>query len=238
MIYKKYFILGVVYLMWGWYMVLPNDGVKVVFCDVGQGDAAIVVSGNFEMLIDTGPVKGNVEKCLDANMPLGDKTLEIVLLSHWDSDHTGALDNLKKYYQINRIFGLGDVFEGDVIEGKGFVFEVLFPNIGLQERVNDSIVGILRYDDKNILFTGDIDELVENSILDNVKLPIDVVKVSHHGSVTGNSVKWLQKINANQAIISVGKNNYGHPSSEVLNRVLGVGTSIYRTDENGSLVVN
>ena len=81
-------------------MVIPNNKVKVVFCNVGQGDSALVISGNFEMLIDTGSAKGNVEKCLDENLPLGDKKLEVVLLSHLDSDHSGALENLKKYDYI------------------------------------------------------------------------------------------------------------------------------------------
>lgn len=234
---KKYFVLGLIYLAWGWLTVIPDNKVKVVFCNVGQGDAALVTSGYFQMLIDTGPVKGNVEKCLDENLPLGDKQLEIVLLSHMDSDHSGALENLKKIYAIKKIVGLGDLFEGDVVVGQDFEFEVLFPSVRLEPRENDSVVGILKYDGKNILFTGDIDELVENSIIDSVNTKIDVVKLSHHGSKTGNSEEWLRKINANYAIVSVGKNSYGHPSREVLGRVLGVGTSLFRTDENGSLVM-
>jgi len=98
-------------------------------------------------------------------------------------------------------------------------------------------VGILNFDNKNILFTGDIDELVENSIIYSIDVPIDVVKLSHHGSKTGNSEEWLRRINANFAIVSVGKNSYGHPSGEVLGRVLGLGTSIFRTDVNGSLLI-
>lgn len=224
-------------MAWGWLMVIPNNRTKVIFCNVGQGDSALVISGNFEMLIDTGPVKGNVEKCLDENLPLGDKTLEIVMLSHFDSDHTGALENLKKLYKIKKIVGLNDLKNGDVIVGNNFRFEVIYPDFGLEERINDSIVGILSYEGKNILFTGDIDELVEKSIVDRIKVPIDVVKLSHHGSKTGNSEEWLQKINAKFAVVSVGKNNYGHPAPEVLGRVLGVGTSVLRTDENGSMVV-
>lgn len=218
-------------------MVIPNNKVKVIFCNVGQGDGALITSGYFQMLIDTGSVKGNIEKCLDENMPLGDKKLEVVLLSHEDIDHSGGLDKLIKYYKIDKIVRLGDVYFGDVIVGNNFEFDVLFPDFGLQERKNDSIVGILKYADKNILFTGDIDEVVENSIVDRVDVPIDVVKLSHHGSATGNSEDWLAKINANYAVVSVGKNNYGHPKAEVLGRVLGVGTSIVRTDENGNILI-
>ncbi len=223
--------------MWGWIVVIPSNKVKVIFCNVGQGDAALVTSGYFQMLIDTGPVAGGIEKCLDQNLPLGDKKLEIVMLSHLDNDHSGALEKLKKYYQIKKIVGLGDLFKGDVVKGNNFEFEVIFPLVGLVPRDNDSVVGILKFANKSILFTGDIDELVENSIIYSINEPIDVVKLSHHGSKTGNSQAWLQRINANFAVVSVGKNNYGHPSSEVLGRVLGVGTSVLRTDVNGSLVI-
>ena len=235
--YKKFFILGLIYLAWGWFMIIPNNKVKIIFCNVGQGDAALVTSGYFQMLIDTGPVKGNIEKCLDENLPLGDKKLEIVLLSHNDSDHSGALENLKKYYQIDKILRLGDLYNGDVVTGNNFKFEVLFPDVGLAERSNDSVVGVLMFNDKNILFTGDIDELVENSIINRINVPIDVVKLSHHGSKTGNSEQWLEKINAKFAVVSVGKNSYGHPSAEVLGRVLEIGTSVLRTDLNGSLII-
>jgi competence protein ComEC len=235
--YKKFFILGLIYLGWGWLMVIPDNKVKVIFCNVGQGDGALITSDYFQMLIDTGSTKGGIEKCLDENMPLGDKKLEMILLSHGDSDHSGALENLKKYYKIDKIMGLGELFYGDVIVGRNWTFTVLFPDVGLEPRENDSVVGILSYDSKNILFTGDIDQLVEDSIINRITEPIDVVKLSHHGSATGNGVEWLQKINANYAIVSVGKNNYGHPKAEVLGRVLGIGTSVLRTDENGSLVV-
>jgi len=235
--YKKFFVLGLIYLAWGWWMVVPNNKVKVIFCNVGQGDAALVTSGYFQMLIDTGSLKGNVEKCLDDNLPLGDKKLEVVLLSHNDADHAGALPNLKKYYQVGKIVGLGDLFESDVVVGQNFKFEVVYPMVGLELRDNDSIVGILSFDNKRVLFTGDIDELVEKSIIDILNGPIDVVKLAHHGSKTGNSEEWLAKINAKFAVVSVGKNSYGHPSAEVIGRVLGVGTSVIRTDENGSVVV-
>lgn len=235
--YKVYFLLGLIYLFWGWMMVIPSKKVKVIFCNVTQGDATLITSGYFQMLIDTGPVKGNVEKCLDENLPLGDKKIETILLSHNDSDHAGALENLKKYYKIDKIFGLKDLVKGDEIVGNNFNFRVIYPEVGLMERTNDSVVGILNFDNKNILFTGDIDELVENSIIYSIDVPIDVVKLSHHGSKTGSSEEWLRHINANFAIVSVGKNNYGHPSGEVLGRVLGLGTSIFRTDVNGSLLI-
>lgn len=218
-------------------MIIPDNKVKVIFCNVSQGDGAIITSGYFQMLVDVGPLKGNIEKCLDENLPLGDKKIEILLLSHNDSDHMGALENLKKYYKFEKIFGVNDLVKGDEIIGNNFKFRVIYPEAGLLERTNDSVVGILNFLNNNILFTGDIDELVENSIIDSIDVSIDVVKLSHHGSKTGNSENWLRKINANYAIVSVGKNNYGHPSGEVMGRVLGLGITLLRTDVNGSLLI-
>ncbi|MFA7300697.1 MAG: MBL fold metallo-hydrolase [Candidatus Shapirobacteria bacterium] len=235
--YKKYWLLGIIYLAMGWYLAIPDSRVKVIFCNVGQGDATLISFAYTQMLIDTGPKNGNIEKCLDENLPLGDKKIEMILLSHMDSDHSGALEKLKKSYNIDKIVGLGDLYYGDKIIGKNFDFSVIYPDVGLLDRDNDSIVGVLNYNNKNILFTGDIDQLVEKSIIDRVSVPINILKLSHHGSNTANSEEWLKKINADFAIVSVGKNNYGHPNADVLKRVLGVGTSIVRTDKNGNLAV-
>ena len=100
----KRLILGLLYLGWGWWLAIPNDKLKVVFCNVGQGDAALVSKGYFQLLLDTGPAKGGVEKCLGQEMPLGDKKIEVVIISHEDSDHSGALASLEKSYKVEKFY--------------------------------------------------------------------------------------------------------------------------------------
>lgn len=68
-------------------------------------------------------------------------------------------------------------------------------------------------------------------------LASDVYKVAHHGSTGANSELFLLAVNPAYAVISCGENNdYGHPHSEVLNRLRLMGTKVYRTDEQGTIV--
>ena len=62
-----------------------------------------------------------------------------------------------------------------------------------------------------------------------------ILKVGHHGSKTSSSKEFINEINPEYSIISVGKNNrYGHPNKKVLDNLKD--SKIYRTDEDGSLM--
>jgi len=86
------------------------------------------------------------------------------------------------------------------------------------------------------LFIGDAGVEVEEDLIDKYNLKnIDVLKVGHHGSKTSSSKDFIDKINPEYSIISVGKNNrYGHPNKEVLDNLNE--SKIYRTDEDGSIM--
>ena len=86
------------------------------------------------------------------------------------------------------------------------------------------------------MFMGDASTNTEKEILDKYNLPdIDVLKVGHHGSKTSSSREFINEVNPNYSIISVGKNNrYGHPNKEVLDNLKN--SKIYRTDQDGSVM--
>ena len=86
------------------------------------------------------------------------------------------------------------------------------------------------------MFMGDASTTTEKEIIDKYNLPdIDVLKVGHHGSKTSSSKEFINGINPEYSIISVGKNNrYGHPNKEVLGNLSG--SKIYRTDIDGSIM--
>ena len=88
----------------------------------------------------------------------------------------------------------------------------------------------------NFMFMGDASSTTEKEIIDKYNLPdIDVLKVGHHGSRTSSSIEFINEINPEYSIISVGKNNrYGHPNKEVLDALEE--SKIYRTDQNGSIM--
>lgn len=104
---------------------------------------------------------------------------------------------------------------------------------------NYSPMILLEYFDNRILFTGDAETEIENEYLGlGIEDTIDVLKVGHHGSSTSSSQDFLNRIQPQYAVISVGKDNsYGHPTENTLTKLENMGTEIFRTDEQGSILV-
>jgi competence protein ComEC len=106
--------------------------------------------------------------------------------------------------------------------------------------VNDtSIVSLLSFSNNKFLFTGDINEKQEKKMLaDNLITQSDVLKIAHHGSKTSTSEDFLNMVKPRFAIISVGKDNsYGHPNSEVLEKLNKFGIQVLRTDNLGDIKI-
>ena len=103
-----------------------------------------------------------------------------------------------------------------------------------------SPIMVLNYNNKKIMLTGDASTTSENYAMAKVTLPqVDLLKVGHHGSATSSGQEFLNQIKPKYAVISVGaNNNYNHPTEEALNRLLGIGALIYRTDINGTIIAN
>ena len=96
----------------------------------------------------------------------------------------------------------------------------------------NSIVLHFQYQDFDALLTGDISAKEEKEIIKNYQFSdIEVLKVAHHGSKYSSSQEFLQAVKPKIAIISVGKNPWGHPTKEVLSRLKKVGAKILRTDK-------
>jgi competence protein ComEC len=217
----------------------PTDKLKIIFCDVGQGDGALVMQNSFQMVIDTGPENKKMLNCLENHMPFWDKKIEALIISHYDLDHIGGLKEMEKYYQVEQKFSSVNLVKNDVVSNGRIEFEVLSPDQDWGDDNKNSLVGILRYKDKNILFTGDADSEVEQKMVwRNELMTMDILKVSHHGSNTGTSEELLNELRPKEAIISVGKNNsFGHPTREVLERLEKYGSVIWRTDLQGERVI-
>ena len=103
------------------------------------------------------------------------------------------------------------------------------------ENENSSVI-YTEIENIKILFMGDAGVKKEKAILEKYRLTdIDILKVGHHGSRTSSSIEFINEINPEYSIISVGKNNrYGHPNKEVLDALEE--SKIYRTDQNGSIM--
>jgi competence protein ComEC len=107
-------------------------------------------------------------------------------------------------------------------------------------RNDDSIVLELRWRDVSFVFTGDIGRETEADIAPLfARAPLRVIKVPHHGSATSSSDDFVRALEANVAVISVGRsNNYGHPSPMVLKRYREGGAAVFRTDQDGAVSID
>lgn len=113
----------------------------------------------------------------------------------------------------------------------------------VEEQNHESVVFRLEMNGRSFLFTGDMDKAAEEDIVADARLagidsgsPVDVLKVAHHGSKTSTGTAWLEFWNPRAAAVSAGVNNmYGHPNGDVLERLTGSGTTIYRTDLHGEI---
>jgi competence protein ComEC len=157
-----------------------------------------------------------------------------------DSAIYRALKNEVEENKIPRRLGR----RGMVLDlGGGALLEILYPYKDVSTLPSDKaneggIVARLRLGEASALLLADIPKFVEYEVvqLEGEKLESDVLKVAHHGSKTSTSELLLQAAQPKLAIISVGeKNRYGHPASEVLNRLAAFGIPLLRTDEKGTV---
>lgn len=102
---------------------------------------------------------------------------------------------------------------------------------------NSSIVIKLEYGNNSFIFTGDAEEISEIEMLNRGGLKSDVLKVGHHGSSSSTSLDFLNEVNPDYAVISLGLDNkYGHPHVEVIERLNNKNIEILKTDELGTII--
>ena len=234
---------------------------EVLFMDVGQGDCAIIILPTGKaVVIDTGGTyystssiaKNKIIPYLNSR---GISKIESLILTHGDNDHMGNAIYLVNNFNVKQVvFNNGEYNDLElklieVLKEKNISYyqniEELnignnmfyFLNDELHDDENDSSnVIYTELSGYNFMFMGDASSTTEKEIIDKYNLPdIDILKVGHHGSRTSSSIEFINEINPEYSIISVGKNNrYGHPNKEVLDALEE--SKIYRTDQNGSIM--
>lgn len=217
-----------------------NPFQRVTFLNVYQGDCTIIIDSYSEkvMLIDTGgQLKYDIatKKIIPYLKYHGINRIDIVVITHDDFDHNGALESLNNNIIIDNIISDNNI---DSVKLGKITLENLncFDNKS-GDKNDNSIVLYGNIGGFNYLFTGDISKSVEKKIIDNYNsLDVDVLKVAHHGSKSSTSDEFVSFITPNYAIISVGYNNiYKHPNQEVINVLEKYNVIIYRTDINGTI---
>lgn len=260
--YSVFFLLVVsAIFVWIFVFEASDSRLKVYFFDVGQGDAILFKKGTSELLIDGGPDNRILEK-LGGTLPFFDKKIEVIILTHPDSDHLRGLVYVLKNFKVENVITSGakketelfnvwreelknekaKIYEaraGDRIKFNDLIINVLSPDDFLAQNAkktnNSSIVAKVFYGKNSFLMLGDIEGEVEKNLTESgFILEVDVLKVAHHGSKTSSIQSFVDVVQPSYAIISVGKDNkFGHPASQVLERLNHF--NILRTDEKGDI---
>ncbi len=291
---RKFFLLGVIFGLIALAVFLftkPDGKLHIVFCDVGQGDAAYIrTPDGKDMLIDGGP-DTSVLACLGRHMPFWDRHINIVVVTHPQKDHAGGIDDVVTRYKVDHLI-LGPegtdildyvalrqvmrmrnipttlLYAGDTFSLGPVRMDVLWPSRAWIEGLIDTgeltvastsarlasgaILGYqtgrdlndfsyymkLIYGTFDVLFTGDGDARIQPEIINTAMLsPVEAVKFPHHGSKTGMLPEFLEKIQPDVAVISVGKNSYGHPTDDALRLLRSHGVQTRRTDLDGDVEI-
>ncbi|KKS80204.1 MAG: internalization-related competence protein ComEC/Rec2 protein [Candidatus Beckwithbacteria bacterium GW2011_GWA2_43_10] len=254
-------LIGLVcFLIWQW----PDNRLHLIFCNVGQGDAMLLEYGSYQILVDAGP-DNSVLSCLGKVMPFWDRKLELVVLTHPEADHLTGLIEVVKRYQVGKLMKtkaehttpefaaltaalearrvkVQELMAGDKIKLNQVNLEILWPlesTSGVSSSFNQwSTVILGQYGVFGFLLTGDITETEEQTMINLASLrPVEVLKVAHHGSKFSSSQKFLEAVRPKLAVISVGRNSFGHPTPEALARLKAVGAKVLRTDVAGTIEI-
>ena len=243
--------------------VTSNYGLmRVHFIDVGQADSAFIELGNGQtMLIDAGR-SGNASTIVNYIKGLHYETIDYVVASHPHDDHIGGMATVLDSFNIGKMYmpkqahtitaftNMLNVIENKNIElytakagtsilSSGIIdIDVLAPFADSDSNLNNvSAVVRITYGKTVMLFTGDAEHVIENQLL-NSGIDADVLKVGHHGAGSASSSSFIKAVSPEVAVISVGEgNSYGHPHADTLSILNKVGANIYRTDEQGTIVV-
>ena len=232
------------------------------FLDVGQADANVIELPNGElMLIDAGLSRSS-EEIIQYIQDLGYDEIDYVVATHPHADHIGGMAEVIDAFKIGNIYmpravSTSKTYENllEVIQDKGLTIKTgkigvkvleeeelsieMFAPVGddYSNLNNYSIVLKITYGDVSFLYTGDAEEENLEEITGDIEA--DVLKVGHHGSDTSTSKDFLEKVQPEYAIISVGEgNSYGHPASSTIELLKEYTNHIYLTNENGTVVVS
>ena len=222
----------------------PISDCDVIFVDVGQGDCIHIRDGDTNILIDGG---GSLSYNIGKNtlkpylLKNGVKQIDLALATHLHTDHYKGLEELKEEGLIKRL----EVNQttGSRYNAPNISIETLWPvsleNDNTQDENENCSVFMIKYNEVKILVTGDLDTKGEEAMVkyyaNTDSLKADILKIGHHGSHTSTCDNFLKAVNPRFCVIQVGKNNYGHPSAKILEKLAKSSIITLRNDSHGAI---
>ena len=218
--------------------VFCNPFFQVYTLNIGQGDCSIIVEPFYKsvVMIDCGQslYRDNVERIIFPFLENKNiHTIDTLILTHDDFDHSGGYDRLKEKVKIKQV--IKDSKDKVNVE---YPFYLLLQERMAKDENDSSIISYFTYDHLNYLFMGDASKEIEKQLMDTYDLKADVIKVGHHGSNTSSDAAFLDSLDCRIALISAGyKNKYDHPSTETLKTLDHLHIHTFCTSTNGSIAI-
>lgn len=236
-----------------------DDGeISVHFLDVGQGDCEFVQLPNGETILIDGGESVMGDRVVENISAMGYDEITYLVATHPHSDHIGGLCAVLDAFEVQNVYMPDVSSESDyygnflqtvydknckvlraksgvsIIDSEDLSVYFIAPvSSSYSEENNFSAVLRIEYGENSFMFMGDAETLVENELSGDVSA--DVIKVGHHGSSTSSSENFVNRVDADFAVIECGENSYGQPNGEVVERWESSGSDVYRTDEYGNI---
>lgn len=248
----KHFIFFSLFLLTIINLKLLNPLTKITFIDVGQGDSCLI-----ELPFNKGNILIDSFNSIDFIKAEGITTIDYLILTHGDIDHTKEAVEVIDYFNVKNIILNNDSYSDEELkiinEAKKlnikymnkideiyidkYTFKFLNTDLFNDENNNSNVI-YTNIDGISLLFMGDAEKEKEEALMKKYKLnEIDILKVGHHGSNSSSTKEFVNLIKPKISIISVGENNkYGHPDNEVLNNLKN--SQIYMTKDLGNIEID
>ena len=240
-------------------IIIDPNKLNILFFDVGQADSQLILYKGKSMLIDAGN-SNDGEEIVNGLKALGITNLDYVIGTHVHEDHVGGMSFIIDSFEIGDFYlqynetcttsyykklltsltekeeSINEANVGDKFYLEDLGFEIMSVDNSEPENTNaSSIVLEMTYGQMKYLFMADAEKENEEARSWN---DVDVLKVGHHGSNTSSTEKFLNQVSPEISIISVGEgNSYELPKEKIINRLEKIGTTIYRTDNDGTIQI-
>jgi competence protein ComEC len=234
------------------------DDCRMTVLDVGQGQSIILQSEGQTFLVDCGGSYADdaADKAAETLLSMGIGHIDGLILTHYDTDHAGGTEQFLSRIKADMLFlptSDGEDTLADRLSTRGGVFLIekdtvltydstqltIFTSESKDSGNESSLCVLFQAGNCDILITGDRSASGERQLLEKADLPeLEVLVAGHHGSKKSTCEELLAATSPKVVVISVGANNaYGHPAQELLERLEAQGCIIFRTDQDGTIII-
>ncbi|GAE92439.1 hypothetical protein JCM21714_1441 [Gracilibacillus boraciitolerans JCM 21714] len=240
---------------------IAGGEITVSFIDVGQGDSILLETSNGNTMLVDGGNRYAGDEVIAHLTKRGVSKIDLLVNTHPDADHLGGLIDVLETFSVEKVLDSGKVHttqtytdyltlidqkdipfevaqEGQFIEfDENVIIQVLNSTNDSSDLNESSVVLKVIHEDVSVLLTGDATMENEEEMMKKYNVDADVLKVGHHGSSTSSSLNLLRAVTPDNSILSYGDNSYGHPDSEVVQRLYSVNAEIWSTYYDGSILL-